>query len=176
MLGGVGLGSAVLRSPFRRCEPCPALATELLCRRILVLAPGTLHAAPSRQVGAGNGRTGGESLVGWLGSVKDCSNRLRAYQRGAVVRSHAREIWCSEVGEPDCHQIVTIGGGFRPLGPSLADLLEEKMPGKFGTYPASSAPSAGLKILVSAGTSSVMHLRENMKAVTLEIRPNISPG
>ena len=115
-----------------------------------MLAPGTLHAALSQQVGAGNGRTGGESLVGWLGSVKECSNRLRAYQRGAVVRSQAREIWCSEVGEPDCHQIVTIGGRFRPFGALSSGCRRKNMPGKFGTYRASSTPPPGLKILVSA--------------------------
>src|SRR4029077_18451240 len=38
---------------------------------VVVLAPGTLHTAPSQQVGAGTGPTGGESLVWGAGGVKD---------------------------------------------------------------------------------------------------------
>jgi len=56
--------------------------------------------------------------------------------------------------ELDCDQFVTIGGGFRPFSAPSSDVLEERMPGKFGTYRASSAPSAGPKILVSAVQSS----------------------
>jgi len=92
--------------------------------------------------------------VAWWCSRNELSGKAGAvhgaYQGGAVVRSHAREIWCSEVGEPDCHQIVTIGGRFRPFGALSSGCRRKKMPGKFGTYRASSAPAAGLKILVSA--------------------------
>jgi hypothetical protein len=96
VLGGVGLGSSVFCRPARLCEGRPALAAELLRRRIrrparwttggqpssafaaellargiLVLAPGTLHTAPSQRIGAGNSRTGGESLCWGPGGVKE---------------------------------------------------------------------------------------------------------
>ena len=58
--------------------------------------------------------------------------------------------WGSESGAPDCHQIATIGGRFRPFGALSSGCLRKKMPGKFGTYRASSTPSPGLKILWSS--------------------------
>jgi len=51
-----------------------------------------------------------------------------------------------ESGEPDCHQIVTMGADSGAFGSSPADVCEKRIPGKFGTYRASSTPSAGLKI------------------------------
>lgn len=55
-----------------------------------------------------------------------------------------------ELTELDCHQFVTIRGGFRPFGAVSSGSARRKMPGKFGTYRASPAPSAGLKILCSS--------------------------
>ena len=56
-------------------------------------------------------------------------------QRGAV-----------ELTEPDCHQFVTMGRIQGLLGPLQRIYSKKRCPGKFGTYRASSAPSAGLKI------------------------------
>jgi hypothetical protein len=52
-----------------------ALQTELCLRRVLRLAPGTLHTGASQRAGAGTGRTGGASLVWRAGGVKDAKER-----------------------------------------------------------------------------------------------------
>jgi len=48
-----------------------ALLAELRAKAIVVLAPETLHAAPSQEVGARNGQTCGASLVWGTRGVKD---------------------------------------------------------------------------------------------------------
>jgi hypothetical protein len=65
-----------------------------------------------------------------------------------MSRRAGRGVWTARIR--DCHQFVTIGGGFRPFGARSSGSARRKMPGKFRTYRASSTPSTGLKILVSA--------------------------
>ncbi len=57
----------LVRCPWRTSlvgvpERCTALPAILVACGIILLAPGTLHTAPSQRIGAGTGRTGGESL------------------------------------------------------------------------------------------------------------------
>ena len=73
---------------------------------------------------------------------------IRAVRRAACLGEQA-----AVSGQPAYATVANLSpsrADSGPFQPSPADLLEEKMPSKFGTYWASSAPSAGLKILVSA--------------------------
>jgi hypothetical protein len=96
-------------------------------------------------------------LARWAGSrsAQTGSGCTRAVLWAAVILEISAGLddgtaWGGRVGRTDCHQIVTIGGRFRPFGALSSGCRRKKMPGKFGTYRASSTPSAGLKILVSA--------------------------
>ena len=98
-LGQVAFQLGVRSTRGGSLEGRTTLAAIRVARGIVVLAPGTVHAAPSQRIGARNGRTGGTRVVRRVGGVKDREAALVAEDTQS-----SREASC----------MVMVGTGMRP--------------------------------------------------------------